>query len=292
MYPIRHHWPEVFLAIFFAFSGTAGAAGEPPLLAFVSVPPQAAFVRAVGGAHVRVEVMVPAGRNHENYEPAPRQLAALSRARLYFRIGLPFEDSWLGKILDNNPHLTLVDTRRDVPMLSMSATGEERPATHGAPDPHIWLDPNRVKIQALTVRNALAAADPAHQADYDRNLAEFTARLTRLDQDIRRILSRSPSKRFMVYHPSWGYFAQAYGLEQIPIEIEGKEPGPRSLARMIATARRLGVKTIFVSQQISPRSAQVIAQAIGGTVAAVADVPEDYFGALQTMARLIAGQPS
>jgi len=281
---------KILILALTALPAAAGAApAAQPFVAFVSVQPQAAFVRAVGGEYIRVAVMVPPGRSHETYDPTPRQMQELTQAQLYFRVGLPFEESWIPRIRHNNPGLKIVDTRQGIHLLNTQHPHEPGEAAHGA-DPHIWMDPNLVKIQARTIRDALVEIDPAHRKDYERNFQDFTARLTQLDLDLRRILSRAPSRRFMVYHPSWGYFAKAYGLEQVPIEIEGKEPGPRSLAAVIETARKQGVKTLFVQKQFSSRSAQVIAQAIGGRVVPVDDMPDDYFGELRALAHWIAGE--
>lgn len=287
------HCKLVFLSLLAAAAGTASgaAAAAPPvkpLLVFVSVRPQAEFVQAVGGDRVRVEVMVPPGRNHEIYEPTPRQMESLTRARIYFRVGLPFEEVWMSKIRANNSRLRVVDTRRGVPMIRTAASHRGHGAA-SAWDPHIWLDPNRVIIQARTIRDALTAADPAHRVEYARNERAFEARLTKLNRELLQILDRVPNRRFMVYHPSWSYFAQAYTLEQVPIEIEGKEPGPRSLAAEIELARRKGIKVIFVQKQASPRSAQVIARAIGGRVVSADDMPADYFAELRRLAHAIAG---
>jgi zinc transport system substrate-binding protein len=229
--------------------------------------------------------MVPAGASHETYEPTPRQIQELSQADLYFRVGMPFEDAWMNKIQANNPKMKIIDTRQGIVLLGLSDPVE---GGRSSKDPHIWMDPNLVKIQARTIASALTSGDPAHQAEYTQNLLAFEAQLTQLDRNLRTILSQVKNPRFMVFHPAWGYFAQAYGLTQISVENEGKEPGPRSLEAIIQTAKQQGIKTVFVQKPFNTRSANMIAQAIHGHVVPMDPMSPDYFANLIAMAKLIA----
>jgi len=262
--------------------GPAEASQDKPLTAFVSVQPQATFVQRLASPHVAVLVLVPAGSNHENYEPTPRQIQQLSGADLYFRVGMPFEEVWMKKIQANNRKLTVVDTRRNVPMLQITAHD------HNGLDPHIWLDPQLVKIQARTMAEALEKADPAHTGDYRKNLGKLEQELDALDQRLRAVLAPVANRSFLVFHPAWGYFAKAYGLNQIAIEAEGKEPGPRSLERVIQNARAKGIKTIFVQRPFSSRSVEMVAQAIGGKIVPLDPMAPDYFENMVETARAIA----
>ena len=131
--------------------------------------------------------------------------------------------------------------------------------------------------------------DPANGQYYARNEAEFAAELDKLDRDIRALLEKAPERRFMVFHPAWGYFADTYGLTQIPIEKEGKEPGGRTLAAVIEQAKRDHVRVIFVQPQFDRRSAEQVARAIDGRVVAIDPLSLDYVENLREAARQIAG---
>jgi zinc transport system substrate-binding protein len=133
-----------------------------------------------------------------------------------------------------------------------------------------------VKIMAATIRDALTGADPVHRGDYESNYRAFSAELDALDRELRAILVSVKGRAFLVFHPSWGYFAKDYGLRQIPIEAEGKEPGAKALARVIDLGRREGVKVIFVQTQFSRRTAETVAAAIGARVVAVDPLAENY----------------
>ncbi len=138
-----------------------------------------------------------------------------------------------------------------------------------AHDPHVWTSPPLVKRIAQNIRDALAGLDPAHRQDYARNCAVFVAELDRLDHDIRALLKNLPNRKFMVFHPAWGYFADTYGLTQVSIEHEGKEPGARTLTALIEQAKHEQLKVIFVQPQVNKRLAAQLARAIGGRVVAI-----------------------
>jgi zinc transport system substrate-binding protein len=246
---------------------------------FVSILPQQFFVQQIGGEWVDVQVMVSPGASPATYEPKPKQMADLSRARLYFAVGVPFETAWMDKIAAANPAMQVVHTEKGIPKRPMTAhhhegkhdeDGDQHPEDshdgHGIPDPHIWLSPPLVKLQANTIMKALMAADPSHAADYARNGRRFSGEIDGLDQELKKTFAGQEGRRFMVFHPSWGYFAAAYGLEQIPIELEGKDPKPAQLQELIQYARQKGIKVIFVQPQFSGRSAAIVAGEIGGQV--------------------------
>jgi zinc transport system substrate-binding protein len=275
---------------------------------FVSIAPQKYFVQQIGKDRVAVEIMVPAGANPHTYEPRPRQMVALSKTHLYFAIGVPFEKTWLPKIAAASPNLKIVPTDHGIKKLHMAAhhdhedehahhaddhvkehADDEHPderehAEAAGRDPHIWLSPSLVKIQARTIRDALQASDPAHRADYAASYDNFAARIDRLDSNLRKIFAGREGLRFMVFHPSWGYFAKTYNLKQVPIEIEGKNPKPAQLKELIEHARENGIKVVFVQPQFATRSAQLIAREIGGQVAYADPLAEDWMANLHEVA--------
>jgi zinc transport system substrate-binding protein len=275
-----------------ALLGVARAAEPPaaPIEMFVSILPQKYFVERVGGKHVAVSVMVGPGQSPETYEPTPNQLSRLAKARIYFGIGMEFEEIWMKSIAAANPGMRIVDMRRGIPAREVERSeGARAPAAQrGLADPHVWTSPPLVKIMAANIRDTLSQLDRAHRAAYGANHEAFAADLDRLDHDIRVLLESVSTRNFMVFHPAWGYFADSYGLKQIPIEAGGKEPGARSLARVINIGRRERVKVIFVQAQFSRRAAETIAQAIGARVVAVDPLAEDYMNNLRRVARQFA----
>jgi len=244
----------------------------------VSILPQRYFVERVGGEYVTVNVMVEPGANPATYEPQPEQLRALNLADVYFSIGVPFEDVWLERFASVNENLLLVDTTQ----------GIERQGDPEHPDPHIWLSPALVKVQAQTIYETLAQLDPAHQGAYRANLESFLADIDALDADIRETLTGVENRKFMVFHPSWGYFARDYGLEQLPVEVEGQEPSAAELAALVARAKQEGIKVIFAQPEFSTRSAETIAQEIGGEVLLISPLAPDWLDNLRRVAEVLA----
>jgi zinc transport system substrate-binding protein len=268
----------------------APAAVAAPLRVFVSILPLQTFVEQVGGDHVAVRVMVGPGQEPESYEPTPRQMAELAATRLYFRIGVPFENVWMSRIVANNPQLTVVDLRRGLTLKTLAAHTHEG-AWHGsdkAIDPHVWTSPMMVKTMVGTIAEALGKADPANAAAYRANAAAYAAKLDALDGEIRRLLAPIKNKKFLVFHPAWGYFADAYGLKQIAIEAGGKEPGARALAELIARSKKEGIRVIFIQEQFSRRLAETVAKAIGARVVAVDPLAANYIANMRRVAEAFA----
>jgi zinc transport system substrate-binding protein len=298
----RHQIAAILLLLLpLCDSSLAGAAqGVEPLRVFVSVLPQKTFVEKVGGDRVQVEAMVQPGDSPHTYDPTPRQVAALARADLYVAIGGTFEDAWMGRIRGVNPKMQVLDTGEGIALRPIEAHADAdghgadgHDHEHGPSDPHLWTSPLLVKQMALRIRDSLSGLDPANAALYATNAAAFAAELDALDRDIRARLAGVAGSRFMVYHPAWGYFADTYGLIQIPIEHEGKEPGPRALAALIDQARRDGVRLIFVQPQFSRKAAAQVAAAIGGRVEVVDNLAADYAANLRRVADALAqtGRP-
>ncbi len=191
-----------------------------PLRVFASVVPIQSFVQKVGGQHVDARAMVRPGFNPHTYDPTPQQISALAGAVLYLRTGVPFEDAWMKRIRSANPGMQVLDVRDGIGLRAMQAHGRDGNET----DPHVWTSPPLVKHMVGVIRDKLSMLDPAHTADFTRNHDAFVAELDALNRELHTLLNPLPNRKFMVFHPAWGYFADTYGLTQVPIEKEGKEP--------------------------------------------------------------------
>lgn len=278
-------------ALLCLFPSTIAAGGGGNIPVFVSVLPQKYLADRIGGERVEISVMVGPGRSPATYEPTPKQMARLSAARIYFRIGVPFESVWMEKIAAANPSMIVVNTGEGVSSRGpdegvQGGGGDHRRVT----DPHVWASPLLAGRIARSMKDALVAADPEYREEYEAGYELLAADLARLDGEIRDILGRARHRTFIVFHPSWGYFAEAYELEQIAIERGGSDPGARHLAEVIETARREGIGAVFVQKQFSSRSAAAVAKAIGGRVVTVDPLAEDYIVNLRSVAELFAGE--
>jgi zinc transport system substrate-binding protein len=263
-----------------ALSLSSSPSAAETMQVFVSVLPQKYFAERVGGERVSVSVMVGPGQSPATYEPTPKQMVLLDDALLYFRIGVPFERVWVDRIAEANPGMKVVDTGEQVTA--------RRPDDREKIDPHIWTSPLLADHIARTMKDAFAAADPGHRAEFERNYRLLAADLRQLDTDIRTLLGALERRSFMVFHPSWGYFADTYGLEQIAIEKYGTEPGARHLAEVIETARSENLRVIFVQEQFSRRNAEAVAKETGAKIVVVDPLAEDYIANLMSVAALFA----
>jgi len=272
---------------------TAGCTGtdrqdDGKIVVAVTIPPEQEFVERVGGDHVRVILLVPPGADPHTYEPPPGVIADLADADIYAVVGsgIEFELAWKDKIAAMNPGMLIVDCSRGIDLIS---TGEE---DHSGTDPHIWLSPGNAKVMVENICQGLIEVDPANADEYRRNADTYQGELDALDREIAGALAESGVEKIMVYHPSWAYFARDYGLEEIPIENEGKEPSPRGIEHLIKQAKEEHITVIFASPEYSTRSAEVIADEIGGTVVLVSPLAKDYLANMRHVAAAFAGSGS
>lgn len=232
----------------------------------VSVLPLASIVEAIGGDHVEVTVMVPPGTSPATFEPTPRQMAGLESSVLYVSMGLPREQSWLSQIRAIHPDLPVLDLPAIVETRPIDRHGHGHGSEHERPDPHIWLGPKQLRTAARAIRNALIRIAPRLAPDFAANARDWLARLDAADEIARERLGPHAGRAFLVFHPAFGYLADAYGLRQIPIEQRGMTPGPRMIAAAIEAARAEDIRVVFVQAQFSEDSARTIAAEIDGRV--------------------------
>lgn len=285
---MKHKFFLLVMAFALALVACAPAATEVPaepasaaekLNIVVSIVPQKYFVERIGGEFVNVSVMVQPGESPATYEPKPEQMVELTKAAAYISIGVPFEEAWLEKIKAANTNMKMVDTTQ----------GIERMVTpNGGFNPHIWLSPALVKIQSETIYKALVELDPAHEDQFKANLDAFLKDINALDAEIRATLEKTASKKFIVFHPAWGYFAREYGLQEIPIEVGGQEPSAQELAGLIEKAQTENIKVVFVQPEFSQEDAKTIAKEIGGKTLSIDTLNPDWLGNLKKVAETFA----
>jgi len=279
------------LAILFLFGCAekreSDGSGRP--VVFVSIQPQAGLAKTIAGDRVEIHTLVGKGQSPHAYEPTPRQLTRLGEADALLGIGMPFEKHLLKKIIPLYPDLPIIGTQAGIELRTMPHEhhGEHCTADHGAMDPHVWLSPANVIVLAENMAQALGKTDPGNADEYRENFETLATELRQLDKDIRGRLAPYAGSRFYVFHPSFGYFSDAYGLKQVPVELDGKTPSPRQLVALIEQAKADGVKVVFVQKQFPADSAKAIALAIDGTVVQLDPLAEDIVANLRLIAESI-----
>jgi len=280
------------LAAFLLFGCAESQEAKNKLTVFVSIPPQAGMVKNIAIGHDALEVisLVSEGQSPHTYEPTAKQLAKLDQADVLFTIGLPFEQALLKKIKPLYPNLHIIETQQGIERRTMPHTHHGEPCTHdhGQKDPHIWLSHSNASILAGNMQMALSELDPDHSELYTKNFGRLARQLAEDHAYFVDQLKPYKGSRFYVFHPSFGYFADAYGLKQIPVELEGKAPSPRQLVALINQAKADGVKVVFVQKQFPVNSAKAIADAINGTVVQLDPLAEDGVANLHQIGESIA----
>ena len=287
------------------------SAAPASVSAFCSIAPQEFFVERVGGDLVSVKVLVGPGQSPHTFEPTPRQMADLAEVDIYFAIGLPFEDRLLGRVEELGSGIQVVDTSEGIPRRRVEdahrhdeedGSGDYSEGAHstdhassahdgergGLPDPHTWLNPRLAKIQARNICGALKELVPEHAAAFETNLSRLLHDLDALDAELTDALGPLAGESIYVFHPAFGYFTDAYGLRQVPIELGGMEPSARELVGLMDHATSEGVRVIFVQPQFSTRSARAIAEEIGGAVVPIDPLSADYMDNLRNIAHEVA----
>ncbi len=233
----------------------------------VSVLPQQTFTKAIGGDKVNISVMVKPGNSPHSYEPKPSQMIDIQKADLYFAIGVEFEHSWIPKFSNQNKNMLIVDISKGIKKEKIVHHDEEEL------DPHIWTSPANVIVIVNNIYEHLVETDSQNKIYYKNNLNKFLDTIKRTDEQIKRNLKDIPKgSKFMVFHPAWGYFAKQYDLVQLSVEIDGKSPKPRALAKLMKQAKKYNVKAIFTQPEFSTKTAQIIAKELNIEVIKVSPI--------------------
>jgi len=256
------------VCLFFFYWMAPGAFAAEKIDIFVSILPLKYLVEQVGGDLVDVSVMITPGADPHTYEPKPKQMVSLSKATAYITIGITFEDVWLPKFKAANSKMVIIHADENIEKIHMKTDSfySRSDHDHGLLDPHVWTSPPLVKTICRNILNGLVKIDDARQSVYTANHGKFEQEINRIHGELQSIFAEKKGLSFMVFHPAWSYFAETYGLNQIPIEIEGKKPKPAQLKRLIEYARNHGIKIIFIQPQGSNQNAKIIAKAIEGEV--------------------------
>ena len=258
-------------------SCTPSASHAPHKIITVSIEPLRYFTEAIAGNHYKVTTLVPKQGNPEIYEPDARQLQDLSESSLLILVGdLGFEKAWEERLSQAAPHTKIVHASAGIHTVSTS---------HGHTDPHTWMSTTNALLIARNIYHALVAIDATDSVYFKRNLDKLNARIQTLDTEIRQQLAHHTSPSFLIYHPSLTYFARDYGLQQIVIEEEGREPSVTRLHSVIATARQKGAKQLLVQQEFDKRNALIVAEETGTELVDINPLAYDWEKEMMETAR-------
>jgi zinc transport system substrate-binding protein len=256
-----------------------------------SILPTAFFIEQIGASSVEINTIVQEFADPHSFEPRASDMKKLENSDLFFAVGIEYEDVWLPKFSKAFPNLKVIKTQGKTPKYDKITHhdhhehGDHKHEEHEHEfDTHIWLDPIMVKEQSKIIADALSQKYPQNSELYSQNLAKFDQQIDKLDTYIKESLKGLENRKFMVFHPSWGYFAKRYNLTQIAIESGGKEPKPAALAKLIKMAKSENIKVIFISPEFSQKSAKLIAEQTGAKLVEINHLSKNWLENMYTIA--------
>lgn len=260
---------------------------EKPIV-LVSILPQKTFVEKIAGDDFEISILIPHGANPTTYSILPAQMAQISDASIWFRMGyVGFELSWADKIIQANPEMKVVDLSKGLDL--MAARKNESTGELTGVDPHIWLSPTLVKKMVRSIRDELIALRPDRSEAYNLAYQQFIKEIDETDMQVKQLFKGFEGRKFISFHPSLSYFAREYGLVQFSFQQMGKEPTPSQVANLVNIARADNIKVIYIQSDFDRENARMFAQEIGGEIIQVWPLNPDWSQNLITMARLISG---
>ncbi len=256
---------------------------DQQLIVAVSIVPQKAFLEAIAGDLVDIVLMVPPGNSPGNYEPTPGEMEMFSQASAYFAIGVPTETA---NIL---PRAAEIATLEVVPLHEkVAARYPDREIAPDRRDPHIWLSPQRAMVMVEIMAEKLGELDEINREVYEANVASYIAELEELHLYMEETFASLENRKFIVFHPAFGYLADDYGLEMYALEEDGKEATPTRLAEMVDLALAEEIRVIFYQAEIDSPQSRSFAEEIGGETIQLAPLSPDYINNLQRMAETMS----
>ena len=229
---------------------------------YVTIAPLKYIVEQITGEDFSIEILVPAGASPETFEPTPKQYIALNEAQMIFSTGLiEFETALLERLADKTH---IVDLSHNISLIAGSCSHHHHTTDehqHGV-DPHIWTSPRELKTMARNAYDAIITHYP-DSVKYTESYNRLARQIEQLDEECRQRCNSSSARAFIIYHPALTYFARAYGIEQIAVEDEGKEPSAKHIANIIEQAEAKKIKSLLYQREYPRSVVEVLAEDTG-----------------------------
>ena len=251
----------------------------------VSILPQKYLTERIAGDNFKVNVLVPPGSSAETYEPTPRQMQNAANSVLYFRIGyLEFERTLVRNLQAQNTNLKFINTSEGIDLIAAEIADHGDHVHLYGVDPHTWITLTGVRMQAENMLEAIIDADPDNKEQYLGNYNRFIKELDQLHAELKKKFSDVKRRTFIIFHPALGYFARDYGLTQISIEQEGKNPTAANMRQVIDIAREESIRDVFIQMEFELDNAMVVARELGGEVIEINPLSENWMDSMTEIA--------
>lgn len=267
----------VMLAVVLMASCKTAPKSDKPIIT-VTIEPLKYFTESILGDKYEVVSMVPKGTSPETYDPTPQQLVHLAQSDAYIKIGyIGFEQNWMDKINANSPELPIFDSSVGIDLIQAEGHHHGDHFHAGGVEPHTWNSTINAKIMAKNILDAAIQLDSVNEEYYKANYDKLITQIQQTEDEVRSILSNeNAAKGFMIYHPALSYFARDYGLEQISIEHEGKEPTPVHLKNLIEHSLKENIHIIFIQPEFDQKNAEVIAEQTKSKIIKISPLSYDW----------------
>lgn len=274
----------LLLALAFVGCGKISKKSAKPMIT-VSVLPQKYIVEQIASNYFDVNVMVVPGASPATYSPSAKQMAQLDKSDVYLRIGhIGFEQTWVKKIKAVHRNLNIKDTSKGIKLLyAMAEKHGDHVHLHGI-DPHVWMAPHSFRKLAENTFSILKQLAPSKEKEFKKGLDKLLTKIDKVSDAGKKALQSKQGKTFMIFHPALGYLAKEFGLNQMAMEIDGKEPSTKHLTQVVDEAKSKGIKAVFIQKEFSAEQAEIIANEINGEVIQIDPLAYDW---PQEMTRII-----
>lgn len=250
---------------------------------FVTITPMQSIIEEITAGDFNIEVIVPKGASPETFEPTPKQVTSFSDAELIFSTGLiDFEQSLVERISGD---AEVVNLSNGIELIAGSCSHGNHQHKHGV-DPHIWTSPRALRTMVTNAHKAIMAHYP-DSVKYTEATERLLERINKLDNYCATRIKAEGVEAMMIYHPAYTYYARDYGIEQIAIEHDGKEPSLRQTTALIEKAKEHGVKAILRQPQYSEDKVRAIANDAGAEIITTDPLAEDILGEIERVTEII-----
>jgi zinc transport system substrate-binding protein len=280
-------WIAAVTAICFGgLSCTSRSNEGDKVIVSVSILPQKFIAERIAGDDFHINVLVPSGSSPETYDPSPRQIEDLHKSAAYLKTGyLEIETIWLKKTSGRIPHLRIIDTSTGISLIE----GDDHCAHHGGIDPHLWMSAKNMLIISRNMLDFFVSVNPGRKGFYQTNYETLATELRELDETTDQKLSGASQKRFLIYHPALAYFARDYGLHQIALEHEGKEPSVMYMRELTDLILRDNIRFLMIQNQFDTERAAQLARETGISLIRIDPLDYEWRQQYERIADIISG---
>lgn len=290
-----HCWIYLLLAIV-GLSACQGKKEGGTRTISVTIEPQRYFAEKIAGDLFQINCVTPAGQSPETYDPTPQQMVQISQSQAYFRIGeIGFEQAWMKNLQSQNPDMVVFDLSEGMELIKNEEEAHEEGEAHhhhhhGMVDPHIWTSISGARVIAQNTYQAFIKLDPENQEIYQAGYQRLIEEIDSTEAEMKQLLQPLAGTAFIIYHPALTYFAREFGLKQLCIELDGKEPSPAQLKQLLETATQSGAKVVFVQQEFDRKNAELIAKETGCRLVTINPLSYNWHDEMIRLATILAGK--